>query len=107
MEAKLLPLLTQRRVPIPECNSDLVVGGEKFEVDFLWRRQRLVVETDGGKYHGHPVARRGTAAATGSSAPPPYRVHRLAWDDLEDRPRATMNELLRLLAAPTARSAVP
>jgi len=56
MEAKMLPLLTHQALPIPECNVRLQVDGETFEVDFLWREQRVVVETDGGRYHDNPVA---------------------------------------------------
>lgn len=45
MEAKLLPLLTEAALPIPETNAKVRVGGKTYEVDFLWRRQKLVVET--------------------------------------------------------------
>jgi len=97
MEAKLLPLLSRRDIPPPQCNAKLKVGNESFEVDFLWRAQRFVIETDGRRYHGNPEAQRRdhhrdrVLAATG------YRVWRLTWDDLETRPEATMNELVRRL----------
>jgi very-short-patch-repair endonuclease len=56
MEAKLLPLLTEAALPIPETNAKVRVGGKTYEVDFLWRRQKLVVETDGGRFHDNPAA---------------------------------------------------
>ncbi len=98
MEAKLLPLLSQRDLPIPECNEMLEVGGQSFEIDFLWRRQRLVVEADGGQFHDHPLAevrdldRNRTLIAGG------FRVLRLRWEELNDRPDATLARVERLLS---------
>jgi very-short-patch-repair endonuclease len=99
MEAKLLPLLTLRDIPAPECNVDLRVAGEIFEIDFLWRRQRLAVETDGGKYHDNPQAQARDRYRDRVLAAAGYRTLRLRWDDLDDRPEATMNRLIRLLNA--------
>lgn len=97
LEAKLLPLLTQYGIPVPECNGELRIGGEPYEVDFLWRSRRLVVETDGGAYHDNPAAesrdRDRDAALTGAG----YRVQRFRWDDLDRKPTATMATLTRLL----------
>jgi hypothetical protein len=97
MEAKLLPLLTQYGIPVPECNGELRIGGERFEIDFLWRRQRLVVETDGGAYHDNPEAevrdrKRDTVLPAAG-----YRIWRLRWDDLEQKPTKTMAALTSLL----------
>jgi very-short-patch-repair endonuclease len=52
LERIFLRLVRRYRLPIPEVN--VRVGG--YEVDFLWREQRLIVETDGYRYH------RGSAA---------------------------------------------
>jgi very-short-patch-repair endonuclease len=46
-EARLLALIRAARLPAPETN--VRIGG--YEVDFLWREQRLVVEVDGFAYH--------------------------------------------------------
>jgi very-short-patch-repair endonuclease len=97
MEAKLLPLLTQHAIPIPECNTDLEIGDETFEIDFLWRRQRLVVETDGGKYHDNPQAQFRDRRRDQILVAAGYRTWRLRWDDLEDHPKRTITQLLRLL----------
>jgi very-short-patch-repair endonuclease len=98
MEAKLLPLLSQRDLPIPECNTRLEVGNRSFEIDFLWRRQRLVVEADGGQFHDNPLAeardldRNRTLIAAG------FRVLRLRWEELNDRPKATIARIENLLS---------
>jgi very-short-patch-repair endonuclease len=52
LERLFLRLVRRHRLPDPEVNAQ--VGG--LEVDFLWREQRLIVETDGYRYH------RGSAA---------------------------------------------
>jgi very-short-patch-repair endonuclease len=51
LERRFLGLVRQARLPVPETQQH-VVG---LRVDFLWRRQRLVVETDGLRYHGTPA----------------------------------------------------
>ncbi|HEX3733578.1 MAG TPA: type IV toxin-antitoxin system AbiEi family antitoxin domain-containing protein [Solirubrobacterales bacterium] len=47
LEDLFLDLCRRHQLPKPEVN--VRVG--KHEVDFLWRRQRLIVETDGYRYH--------------------------------------------------------
>lgn len=97
MEAKLLPLLSEAGLPIPETNVRLRVGARTYEVDFLWRRQKLVVETDGGRFHDHPVAGERDSNRNHALTGAGYRLPRLGWEDLRDRPEATMQELATLL----------
>jgi very-short-patch-repair endonuclease len=97
MEAKLLPLLTQHNIPAPQCNAKLAVAGESFEIDFLWRPQRLAVETDGSRFHDNPEAQKRDSRRDRLLPAAGYRIWRLAWDDLEHRPEATMAELRRRL----------
>jgi very-short-patch-repair endonuclease len=47
LERAFLRLCRRHRLPEPEVN--VVVGG--FEVDFLWRAGRVIVETDGYRAH--------------------------------------------------------
>jgi very-short-patch-repair endonuclease len=100
MEAKLLPLLSRHTIPIPECNTVLTVDGEFFEIDFLWRAQRLAVETDGSQFHGNPLAQARDRHRDRVLAAAGYHVHRLAWEDLRDRPEAVAAEISRLLHLP-------
>lgn len=99
MEARLLPMLTRRRVPAPACNAIVRAGGRSFTVDFLWRRERLIVETDGGQFHDNPAAEMRDGERDRLLARAGYRIRRLRWDDLTRRPEATINEILRLLDA--------
>lgn len=97
LEAKLLQLVTLRGVPSPECNVELRAEGEKFEVDFLWRRERVVVETDGGRFHDNPQAEARDRRRDHLLSAAGNRVHRLRWYDLDERPDATMHEIAALL----------
>src|SRR5256885_656310 len=51
-ERRFLRLCTRHGLPKPEVN--VRVG--PYEVDFLWRSQRLIVETDGYETHGGRAA---------------------------------------------------
>lgn len=103
LEARLLPLLTQWQIPIPRVNSKLRVGEEWLELDFFWPSHRLVVETDGGKYHGNPVAQARDSERNAMLRAHGYEVRRITWGDLEARRPAVRAELRRLLA-PAARA---
>jgi very-short-patch-repair endonuclease len=97
MEAKLLPLLSARGLPIPQTNARLRVGADDYEVDFLWRRQRVVVETDGGAVHDNPIAGSRDSKRTRALLAAGFSVPRLGWEDLRDRPDQTMAEIAALL----------
>ncbi|MGH2938689.1 MAG: DUF559 domain-containing protein [Solirubrobacterales bacterium] len=97
MEAKLLPLLTEAALPIPQTNAKLRLGGKVYEVDFLWREQKLVVETDGGRFHDNPAAGARDSNRNHALADGGYHLPRLGWEDLRDRPDQTMAEIARLL----------
>lgn len=57
LEAKLLPLLVKRGLPVPRCNAPVELAeGRWIEVDFLWPRQRFVVEADSRDFHGTDAA---------------------------------------------------
>lgn len=47
LEDRFVRLCRRHRLPAPEVN--VRIG--PFEVDFLWRRPKLIVETDGYRYH--------------------------------------------------------
>jgi very-short-patch-repair endonuclease len=99
MEAKLLPLLTEAALPIPETNAKVRAGGKTYEIDFLWRHQKLVVETDGGQFHDNPAAGSRDSERNHALSEAGYRIPRLGWEDLRDRPDSTMAEIRRALLA--------
>jgi very-short-patch-repair endonuclease len=100
MEAKMLPLLTHHSLPIPECNEKLRIGNDTFEVDFLWRKQKVVVETDGGRFHDNPAAQARDAHRNRVLARAGYRVPRIGWEELRDEPDRTIAKIRRFLSSP-------
>jgi len=100
MEARLLPLLSQGGLPIPGCNEMLRIGEQSFEIDFLWRQQRLAVETDGGRFHDNPSAQARDLERNRALAGAGFRVLRLRWEELRDRPEVTIAKIGRLLRSP-------
>ena len=55
-------------LPIPSCNERLRIGERTYEIDFLWHRQHLIVETDGEGSTSIPLPRRVTLSGTGLSS---------------------------------------
>ncbi|HEX5525864.1 MAG TPA: DUF559 domain-containing protein [Solirubrobacterales bacterium] len=56
LEAKVLPLLTQRSLPTPLLNAPVQIANGRIEVDFLWPDRRFVLEADSRDYHATPIA---------------------------------------------------
>ena len=51
LEIAFAELCGNAGLPRPEINRYLLLGDEYHEVDFLWRSERVVIETDGSRYH--------------------------------------------------------
>lgn len=81
LERMFISLCRRHRFPQPEVN--VRVG--PYEVDFLWRDRRLIVETDGFRHHGNRAAfesDRGRDAFLQSRG---YRVLRFTYRQVLDR----------------------
>lgn len=81
-ERRLLDLIRAGDLPQPETNTIL----EGFEVDFLWRRERLVVEVDGREYHSglHAFERDRDRDAVLTAAG--HRTMRVTWRQITQQP---------------------
>ena len=55
-EASLLQFCERMRLAKPEVNVWLRIEERDIEADFLWRRQRVILETDGWETHGTRTA---------------------------------------------------
>ena len=51
LEDQFLRFLRRHRLPLPELNVELEIGGRKIEADCVWRDRRLIVELDGRDAH--------------------------------------------------------
>ena len=90
----MLALLRAAELPAPQVNVRL----GRYEVDFLWPGERLVVEVDGYAYHSNRRAferdreRDATLAAAG------YTVLRVTWRQLVSAPEAVVARVAMALA---------
>jgi len=82
LERVFLRLCRRHRLPLPEVN--VPIG--RYEADFLWREERLIVETDGWAAHRGRASfehdrRRATALAAAG-----YEVMRVSWRQVKEEP---------------------
>ena len=78
-EVRALEVLRDAGVELPRLNVD--VAGE--EADLSWRRERLIIEIDGGPCHqdvGEDARKEAAWRAAG------WEVHRIDSNDVYDRP---------------------
>jgi very-short-patch-repair endonuclease len=94
-ERRALDLIRRAGLPAPEVNQRV----EGHEVDLLWRAQRLVVEIDGYAFHSTRRSferdRRRDQALVAAG----WRVMRITWRQLTERPEAIAVMLATALAA--------
>jgi hypothetical protein len=82
LEEMFLGLCERHQIPHPEVN----VGIEGHECDFVWREQRLIVETDGGAAHGTRRAREWDRVRDAELLLAGWRVIRVTWMRLLNAP---------------------
>lgn len=97
LEARLLPLLIEEGLPAPETNVKLDVDGNRFEIDLLWQKQRLAVETDGEGTHGTRVAFQRDRKRDQILTAAGYRTARVTWRQVVDEPTAVVHRIARML----------
>ena len=93
-EARLLSLIRRAAMPSPELNARL----GHYEVDFLWRRQRLVVEVDGFAFHGDRLAFERDRLRDADLQVAGFRLIRVTWRQLTAQPQAVIERISRALA---------
>ncbi len=93
LESDFLRFLTRHRFPRPEVNPK--VG--KYTVDFLWRKEKLVVETDFFDYHRGSVAFNEDRQREMDLRRLGYTVRRYTGAQLEDYPDRIVVELGEVL----------
>jgi very-short-patch-repair endonuclease len=96
LEKLMLRLCRRHRLPQPEVNAR--VG--PYEVDFLWRDQKVIVETDSWRHHGDRAAFEADRARDARLESLGYRVLRFTWRQVGDDPRTVAEVLRRLLDPP-------
>ena len=96
LEEIFLALCDSRGFPRPEVN----VGIEGYECDFVWREQRVIVETDGEAAHSTHGARQRDPVKDADLQIAGWRLLRVPSMRLFREPDAVADQLARLLATP-------
>jgi len=94
LETLFLELFALHRIPPPEVNVKL----GRWEVDFLWRSRRLVVEVDTWTYHRGSVAFEDDHARELDLRAAGYTVLRFTDRQLEEEPGRVAVDVARALA---------
>jgi hypothetical protein len=103
LEEMFLTFLDERGFPRPEVN----VHVEGYECDFVWRDQRVIVETDGGAAHGTRRAKERDPVRDADLQIAGWRVIRITLMRLSRQPAAVEHQLRRLLTPAPAAPAAP
>ncbi|HSI79214.1 MAG TPA: type IV toxin-antitoxin system AbiEi family antitoxin domain-containing protein [Solirubrobacterales bacterium] len=93
-ERRMLAVLRAADVPLPEVNARL----DRYEVDFLWRDHRLVLEVDGFATHSSRASFEADRVRDARLAAFGYAVIRVTWRQLVRRPEAFAARLAAALA---------
>lgn len=92
-EERFLELIRRGCVEDPAVN----VIVERYEVDFLWRAERLIIEVDGHGYHASKRAFENDRRRDAVLAAAGYTVMRVTWDQITREPEAVLVRLVRTL----------
>ncbi len=80
-EELLLAICDEHRIPRPQCQQPLM----GYRVDFLWREQRVVVETDGRAWHTTGGAFESDRVRDAELGDAGWTVRRFTWLQLTSR----------------------
>lgn len=94
LELLFLQICRRHHLPLPEVNAEI---GD-IEVDFLWRRRRLVVETDSYRYHRGQIAFQRDRNRDLDLQELGFQVVRFSERHLNEEPMRVAQTVRRLLA---------
>jgi very-short-patch-repair endonuclease len=95
LERAFLGLCRRHRLPLPEVNAK--VG--RFTVDFLWRGQGLIVETDGYAHHSNRASFERDRARDAELKLMGYDVVRFTYRQVLEEPERVARTLRALIAS--------
>jgi hypothetical protein len=97
LEKRFLEFLKDAGLPLPETNAHVEIDGIWYEVDCLWRAERVIVELDGRKVHDTKQAFEADRARDRILQAAGFRVVRITWRQLHESPGAVAADLRALL----------
>jgi very-short-patch-repair endonuclease len=93
-EDRFLALARRAQLPAPDVNVAL----GSYEVDFLWRDERLVVEVDGFAFHASRAKFEADRRRDAELAAQGFQVMRVTWRQIIDEPEAMLVRIAQALA---------
>ena len=94
-------MVRRARLPHPEANASLGLH----EVDFLWRREQVVVDVDGFAYHATRKTFEQDRARDAEFSAAGIQVIRTTWRQLTEAPEVLLVRLAQTLALRSPRRA--
>jgi putative AbiEi antitoxin of type IV toxin-antitoxin system/uncharacterized protein DUF559 len=105
LEERFFRLCRRAGIPQPEVNAWVVLEDGEVKADFLWRPERLVIETDGYGAHGTRRAFERDRRRDRRLRLAGYETFRFTWSEVDKEPARVAQTLRRLLALKLARAA--
>jgi very-short-patch-repair endonuclease len=100
LEERFMALCRKASLPTPAVNTWITLdGGVAYKVDFLWRAERLAVETDGWGSHGTRQAFENDRRRDRRLRLAGWHVVRFTWRDVEREPDEVTDVLVQLWGA--------
>ena len=104
LEERFFALCRSAALPKPAVNEWIALGGGiAYKADFLWRAERLIVETDGWGSHGTRQAFENDRRRDRRLSVAGWTVVRFTWRDVEREPEEVTETLARLWEARSGR----
>ncbi|WP_426573612.1 type IV toxin-antitoxin system AbiEi family antitoxin domain-containing protein [Aquihabitans sp. McL0605] len=99
LERRARELFASAGLPLPRFEVE--VGDSEWigRVDCLWEAERVIVELDGHRHHGSPLQAEADRKRDNELMASGWRVIRVRWDDLNDRPALVVTWIRSALAA--------
>jgi uncharacterized protein DUF559 len=88
LEAKVLPLVAKRGLPMPRNNAPVELVTGRIEVDFLWPEHRFVLEADSRAFHATDVAAERDRWRDRELMRVGYSTMRVTWQEAESEAAA-------------------
>jgi very-short-patch-repair endonuclease len=101
LELRFLEFVKRVGLPPPETNALVETRDRRFEVDCLWRRERVIVELDGGSTHDTPSAFDVDSERDRILQAAGWRVARVTWRHLHREANELEVDLWLLLRGET------
>ena len=102
LEELLIELADELGLRRPETNVVLEIGGETFEIDALWRAERVAVELDSREFHLTPLAFERDRRRDRKLSAAGWRPVRITWRQITEERHAVGRDLGAMLAAQAA-----